>query len=80
MTNRDQNPSREGFALTSLVFGIIALLTWRWTQIGTAVAVMSVGFGIIALKTKQRLTAGIGVALGAAGLILSLTTAFLRWP
>ncbi len=80
MTNRDQNPSREGFALTSLVFGVIALLTWRWTLIGTVVAVMSVGFGIIALKSKQRLAAGIGAVLGAAGLVLSLTAAFLRWP
>ncbi len=80
MANGENNQSREGFAFTSLVFGIIALVTWRWTQVGTVVAVMSVGFGIIALKSKQRLVADIGIIIGIVGLVLSLTTAFLQWP
>jgi uncharacterized membrane protein len=62
------------------VFGIIALATWRWVQVGTVVAVMSVGFGIIALKSKQRLVAGIGIIIVTAGLVLSLITAFIQWP
>jgi uncharacterized membrane protein len=62
------------------VFGIIALATWRWAQVGTVVAVMSVGFGIIALKSKQRLVAGIGIIIVTAGLVLSLITAFIQWP
>jgi len=76
----NENPSREGFAIASFVFGVIALVTWRWTQVGTVVAVMSVGFGIIALKSKYRLVASVGIITGTAGFILSLTTAFLRWP
>ena len=80
MADGEKNQSREGFAVTSLVFGIIALVTWRWTQVGTVVAVMSIGFGIIALKSKQRLVAGIGIIIGTMGLVLSLTTAFLQWP
>jgi hypothetical protein len=80
MADGEKNQSREGFAFTSLVFGIIALVTWRWTQVGTVVSVMSVGFGIIALKSKQRLVAGIGVIIGTMGHVLSLITAFLQWP
>ncbi len=80
MADGEKNQKREGFAFTSLVFGIIALVTWRWTQVGTVVAVMSVGFGIIALKSKQRLVAGIGIIIGKVGLVLSHTTAFLQWP
>lgn len=76
MADGEKQQSREGFAFTSLVFGIIGLVTWKWTQISTVVAVMSVGFGIIALKSKQRLVAGIGIIIGTAGLVQSLTTAF----
>lgn len=75
-----ENQSREGFAFTSFVFGIMALVTWRWTLVGTTVAMMSVGFGVIGLKSKRRLVAGMGLIIGTVGLILSLTTIFLRWP
>jgi hypothetical protein len=80
LANDEKPLSREGFAFASLVFGIVALATWRWTQVGTVVAVMSVGFGVVAFKSKQRLVAGIGILMGAVGLILSFTTVFLRWP
>ena len=80
MDNYEKNQSWEGFVLASLVFGIIALATWKWTQIGPAVAVMSVGFGIIAFKRKPHLVAGVGILMGVTGLILSLTTVFLQWP
>ena len=76
----NENQSREGFAFTSFVFGIIALATWKWTLVGTTVAVMSVGFGILALKSKYRLVSVLGIITGTVGLTLSLTTAFLRWP
>ena len=76
----EKRQSREGFAWTSLVFEIVALVTWKWPQVGPAVAVMSVGFGIVAFRSKRRLVSGIGILLGTVGLILSLTTAFLRWP
>ena len=72
--------NKSGMAIASLVLGIIALATWKWTQVGTVAAVMSVGYGIVAIRSKRRLVAGIGILMGAAGLILSLTTAFLRWP
>ena len=80
MANGEKHQSRDGFAFTSLVFGIVALVTWKWTQAGTVVAVMSVGFGVVAVRSKRRLIAGIGILMGTAGLILSLTTAFPRWP
>jgi hypothetical protein len=80
MADGEKQQSRAGFAFTSLAFGIIALATWRWAQVGTVVAVMSVGFGIVALKSMRKLFAVIGILLGAIGLILSLTTVFLQWP
>jgi len=76
VSNTENNQSQEGFALISLIFGIIALVSWRWTLVGTVVAVMSVGFGFVALSSKRRLVAGIGIFLGLVGLILSLVTAF----
>jgi membrane protease YdiL (CAAX protease family) len=76
VSNTENHPSREGFALTSLIFGIIALVSWRWTLVGTSVAVMSVGFGFVALQSKRRLMADIGIFFGMVGLILSLVTAF----
>lgn len=78
MANGEKPLSRDGFAFASLVFGIVALGTWKWTQVGTQVAVMSVGFGIVALRSKRRLVASIGILMGTTGLILSLTTIFLR--
>jgi hypothetical protein len=80
MDNSKLNQGREGFAFTAFAFGIFSLMTWRWTLVGTVLAVMSVGFGVIALKSRQRLVATIGVVLGIVGLVLSLTTAFLQWP
>jgi hypothetical protein len=80
MANGEKRQGRDGFAFASLVFGIVALVTWKWTQVGTVVAVMSVGFGIVALRSKRRLVASIGILMGTTGLILSLTTIFLRWP
>jgi hypothetical protein len=80
LANDEKHQSREGFAFASLVFGIIALITWKWTQVGTVAAVISVGFGIVAFRNKHRLVAGIGTLMGATGLILSITTVFLQWP
>ena len=78
---KDENlPNRDGFAWTSLVFGIVALVTCRWTHVGTLAATISVGFGIVAFKSKRRLVADIGILLGTVGLILSLKTVFLNWP
>ena len=71
---------QDGFAITSLVFGIVALVSWKWAQVGPAVAVMSVGFGIVAIRSKRRLVASIGIIMGTMGLILSLTRVFLHWP
>ena len=80
MFDDENQRSRKGFAFTSLVFGIVALITWQWIHVGTVVAVMSVGFGIVAFRSQRRLVAGIGILLGTVGLVLSLTTVFLRWP
>ena len=80
MANGENLPNRDGFAWTSLVFGIVALGTWRWTQVGTLAAMMSVGFGIVGLRSTLKLVAAIGIILGIVGLVLSLTKAFLQWP
>jgi hypothetical protein len=80
MTKNSQYQGREGFAFTSVIFGIVALVTWQWLQVGTLVSMMSVGFGIVGLRSTRKLVAVIGIILGTASLALSLTTAFLQWP
>jgi len=80
MADGEKNQSREGFAFTSLIFGILALGTWRWTQVGTLAAMMSVGFGIVGFRSTLKLVPAIGIILGIVGLVLSLTKAFLQWP
>ena len=80
LANGEHHPTQAGFALTSLLFGIVALITWKWSQIGPVVAVMAIGFGIVAIRSTRRSVAGIGILLGAAGFILGLTTIFLNWP
>jgi hypothetical protein len=80
LADGEKNQSREGFAFTALVFGIVGLVTWRWTQVGTLAAMMSVGFGIVGLRSTLKLVAAIGIILGIVGLVLSLTKAFLQWP
>lgn len=80
MTKSAKNPGREGFAFTSVIFGIIAIVTWQWLQIGTLVGMMSVGFRIVGLRSKQKPVAVIGIILGTIGLFLSLATTFLQWP
>ncbi len=72
--------SRDGFAFTSLIFGIVSLVTWQWIHVGTVVAVMSIGFGIVAFRSQRRLVASIGILMGTVGLVLSLATVFLGWP
>jgi hypothetical protein len=80
MTKNSSYQGREGFAITSVIFGIVALVTWQWLQVGTLAGMMSVGFGIVGLRSTRKLVAFIGIILGTAGLVLSLTTAFLQWP
>jgi hypothetical protein len=80
MADGEKQQTREGFAFASVIFGIVAVVTWQWLQVGTLLGMMSVGFGIVGLKSMQKLVAGIGIILGAIGLTLSLTTVFLQWP
>jgi hypothetical protein len=80
MTKNFEYQGREGFAFTAVIFGIVALVTWQWLQVGTLVGMMSVGFGIVGLRSTHKLVAVIGIILGTVGLVLSLTTVFLQWP
>lgn len=74
------NQSQKGFGFTALTFGILALITWRWIQIGMVLAVMSVGFGAIAFRRELKWMPVLGILFGIIGIILSLTWAFLQWP
>jgi hypothetical protein len=80
MTKNAKNPGREGFAFTSVIFGLVAVVAWQWLQIATLAGMMSVGFGIVGLRSMRKLVAVIGIIVGTAGLVLSLTTTFLQWP
>jgi hypothetical protein len=71
MTKNSEYPGREGFAFTSVIFGIVALVTWQWLQVGTLVGIMSVGFGIVGLRSTYKLVAVNGIILGTVGLVLS---------
>jgi hypothetical protein len=80
MGNSEASQSRERFGFTALAFGILALITWRWTQVCMVLAVMSVGFGAVAFRSKPKWITVLAISLGVLGIVLSLTWAFLRWP
>lgn len=61
-----------GFAITSLVTGIVAFLT-GWFFIGLAIGIVAIVFGILALKKKQNKGMSIaGIVTGGLGALTSL--------
>ncbi len=69
----EKQTSSNGFGITALVVGIVALLL-GWTGIpGVILAVVALVFGILALVKKQNKGMGItGVVLGSLALIAGL--------
>lgn len=83
-----ESPKRTGLAVTALVFGILALLTF-WTVILTVLGVLfgllAIVLGLIAMSKARRGAAGgsgmalTGVIMGFIGLIGSIVVGVLVW-
>ncbi|WP_280468699.1 DUF4190 domain-containing protein [Nocardia cyriacigeorgica] len=80
-----ESPQRKGLAITALVLGILAALTF-WTVFGGGLfGVFAVIFGVIAVIKAMRKTAGgavmawIGLILGVLAIIGAVIAGIIYW-
>lgn len=62
----------QGLAITSLVLGILAIITCLVWYIGIVLGVLAIIFGTVSVKKRGRKKAIAGIVTGSIGVILSL--------
>ncbi len=62
----------QGLAITSLVLGILAIITCLVWYIGIVLGVLAIIFGAVSVKKRGRKKAIAGIVTGSIGVILSL--------
>lgn len=60
----EQNTEGRGFAVASLVTGILSLITIQFIIISTILAIMAIAFGCISLRKNKNGIAKAGLAIG----------------
>ena len=63
---------RKGFAIASMVLGIIALVLFCIVYISIPCAILALIFGILSVKSSKRGMAIAGITTGAIGFILTV--------
>lgn len=68
---------KSGFAIASLVLGIISMCAWLLPICGLPLSIVGLILGILGLKSSQRTLAIIGIVLSSLGLVAGLGNAAL---
>ena len=68
--NNNVAPDRQGFAIASLVLGILSIPLVCWGCVGLICGVLALIFGILGLKSSKRGLAIAGIVTGIIGLIV----------
>lgn len=91
MEKENSFAANDGFAIGSIVFGVLSLFAWYllpWQFVGIILSTMGLGYGIVARHTRLRrlaiagaLVSGIGLLanLVSSGLLSFLWQAILQW-
>ena len=69
---KDVEKDRKGFAIASMVLGIIALVLFCIVYISIPCAILALIFGILSVKSSKRGMAIAGITTGAIGFILTV--------
>jgi hypothetical protein len=69
------SPDRSGFAIASLVLGIISLCAWLLPICGIPFSGLGIIFGALSMRSSRRGMAIAGLILGIIALLLSLGNA-----
>jgi hypothetical protein len=70
-------PERSGFAIASLVLGVVSLCAWLLPICGVPISLVAVVLGALSLNSPRRGMAIAGIVLGAIAILLSLVNAAL---
>lgn len=71
-TNQTQQTGGQGLSITSLVLGILAIITSLVWYISIVLGVLAIVFGAISVKKQGRKKAIAGIVTGSIGIVLSL--------
>jgi Na+/H+-translocating membrane pyrophosphatase len=72
--------ANDGFAIGSIVFGVLSLFAWYlspWKSVGIVLSVMGLGYGIIARHTQLHRLAIAGALVSGIGLLANLMSSGL---
>ncbi|MBN1302932.1 MAG: DUF4190 domain-containing protein [Anaerolineales bacterium] len=67
--------SKKGFAIASLVVGIINLCAWLLPICGGPLAVVGIVLGVLGIQSSQRTLAIVGIVLSGLTLLLAILNA-----
>lgn len=70
--NKSKQTETQGLAITSLVLGILAIITCLVWYLGIVLGVFAIIFGAVSVKKRGRGKAIAGIVTGSIGVILSL--------
>ena len=71
-TNQPQQTDGQGLSITSLVLGILAIITSLVWYIGIVLGILAIVFGAVSVKKQGRKKAIAGIVTGSVGIVLSL--------
>ncbi|MCX7609458.1 MAG: DUF4190 domain-containing protein [Anaerolineales bacterium] len=67
----------KGFAIASLVLGILNLCSWFLPICGGPLSIVGIILGILGLKSSQRTLAIVGIVLSGIGLLATIVNAIV---
>lgn len=70
--HKTEETNNQGLSITSLVLGILAIITSLVWYIGIVLGILAVIFGVVSVKKQGRKKAIAGIVTGSLGIILSL--------
>lgn len=76
-SHKTEQTESQGLAITSLVLGILAIITCLVWYIGIVLGVLAIIFGAVSVKKRGRKKAIAGIVTGSVGVVLSLLIVWL---
>lgn len=80
MTDQSSHPTstdKKGFAIASLVLGVINMCSWLYPLAGGLLAAAGIILGILGLKSSRKTLALVGIALSVLGAIFTILNGLL---
>ena len=80
MVRENSSVANDGFAIGSIVLGVLSLFAWYltpWQSVGIVLSTMGLGYGIVARQTRLHRLAMAGALVSGIGLVANLVSSGL---